>query len=137
MAADLPNELIELLEKLVLEGSAFSDNRNLQNLLILTAIKADQTRVMDYIQRLDNFDAPDIANIAVGSELYEEAFFIYKKYEQFSDAMSVLVNNLRTLDRAAEFAERVDQGDVWSKLAKAQIDSGLVKESIGMILFIC
>jgi ABC-type uncharacterized transport system permease subunit len=39
MAADLPNELIELLEKLVLEGSAFSDNRNLQNLLILTAIK--------------------------------------------------------------------------------------------------
>jgi clathrin heavy chain len=39
MAAELPNELIELLEKLVLEGSAFSDNRNLQNLLILTAIK--------------------------------------------------------------------------------------------------
>jgi clathrin heavy chain len=131
MAADLPNELIELLEKLVLEGSAFSDNRNLQNLLILTAIKADQTRVMDYIQRLDNFDAPDIANIAVGSELYEEAFFIYKKYEQFSDAMSVLVNNLRALDRAAEFAERVDQSDVWSKLAKAQLDGGLVKEAIG------
>ena len=41
MQADLPNELIELLEKIVLENSAFSDNRNLQNLLILTAIKAD------------------------------------------------------------------------------------------------
>lgn len=39
MAAELPNELIELLEKLVLEGSAFSDNRNLQNLLVLTAVK--------------------------------------------------------------------------------------------------
>ncbi len=39
MAADLPNELIELLEKIIVEGSAFSDNRNLQNLLILTAIK--------------------------------------------------------------------------------------------------
>jgi clathrin heavy chain len=39
MAADLPNELIELLEKIVIEGSAFADNRNLQNLLILTAIK--------------------------------------------------------------------------------------------------
>lgn len=39
MAAELPNELIELLEKIILEGSAFSDNRNLQNLLILTAIK--------------------------------------------------------------------------------------------------
>ncbi|RKO96471.1 hypothetical protein CAUPRSCDRAFT_4164, partial [Caulochytrium protostelioides] len=68
MEADLPNELIELLEKLVLEGSAFSDNRNLQNLLILTAVKADKSRVMDYVQRLSNFDAPDIASIAVRSE---------------------------------------------------------------------
>lgn len=39
MAADLPHELIQLLEKLVLEGSSFNENRNLQNLLILTAIK--------------------------------------------------------------------------------------------------
>ncbi len=41
MTADLPNELIELLEKIVLESknTDFSENRNLQNLLILTAIK--------------------------------------------------------------------------------------------------
>ena len=44
MTADLPNELIELLEKIVLQSSEFSDNKNLQNLLILTAIKADKTR---------------------------------------------------------------------------------------------
>lgn len=41
MAADLPKELIELLEKLVLEGATFNDNKNLQNLLILTAIKVN------------------------------------------------------------------------------------------------
>jgi clathrin heavy chain len=56
MTADLPHELIELLEKIVLQNSAFSGNPNLQNLLILTAIKADKSRVMDYINRLDNFD---------------------------------------------------------------------------------
>jgi clathrin heavy chain len=39
MNADLPSELIELLERIVLQGSDFSDNKNLQNLLILTAIK--------------------------------------------------------------------------------------------------
>lgn len=39
MTADLPNELIELLEKIVLDSSVFSDHRNLQNLLILTGIK--------------------------------------------------------------------------------------------------
>ncbi|KAJ3054850.1 hypothetical protein HK097_000656 [Rhizophlyctis rosea] len=130
MAADLPNELIELLEKLVLEGSAFSDNRNLQNLLILTAIKADKTRVMDYINRLDNFDAPDIANIAVGSDLYEEAFAIYNKYSQHVEAVTVLLSNLGHIDRAYEYAEKVDQSEVWTKLGKAQLDQVLVKEAI-------
>ena len=81
MAADLPNELIEWLEKIVLENSVFSDHRNLQNLRTLTAIKADKTKVMEYINQLDNCDAPDIANIAIGSELYEEAFAIFKKFE--------------------------------------------------------
>ena len=49
--------------------------------MILTAIKADKTKVMEYINRLDNYDAPDIANIAIGAELYEEAFAIFKKFE--------------------------------------------------------
>ncbi len=44
-------------------------NRNLQNLLILTAIKADKSKVMEYIDRLDNYDAPDIANIAIQSQV--------------------------------------------------------------------
>ncbi|KAI8917358.1 hypothetical protein BC831DRAFT_485343 [Entophlyctis helioformis] len=134
MAADLPNELIELLEKLVLEGSAFSDNRNLQNLLILTAIKADKTRVMDYIKRLDNYDAPDIANIAVGSELYEEAFTIYNKYEQFVNGITVLITNIQSIDRAYEYAEKVDLSEVWSKLAKAQLDHLQVHEAIDSYL---
>jgi clathrin heavy chain len=134
MAADLPNELIELLEKLVLDGSAFSDNRNLQNLLILTAVKADKTRVMDYVTKLDNYDAPDIANIAVGSELYEEAFTIYKKYDQHVNAVVVLISNLDNLHRAEEYAERVEMPEVFSKVAKAQLDKSFVKEAIGIFV---
>lgn len=63
--------------------------RNLQNLLILTAIKADRTRVMEYISRLDNYDAPDIANIAISSELFEEAFAIFKKFDVNTSAVQV------------------------------------------------
>ncbi len=134
MAADLPHELIQLLEKLVLEGSTFNENRNLQNLLILTAVKADKTRVMDYIKRLDNFDAPDIANIAIGSELFEEAFTIYTKYEQHSDAATVLLVHLKDIPRALEFAERVDTPDVWSKLGKAQLDTSNISGAIDSYL---
>ncbi|XP_070571438.1 clathrin heavy chain 1 [Ptychodera flava] len=130
MTADLPNELIELLEKIVLESSVFSDHRNLQNLLILTAIKADRTRVMEYINRLDNYDAPDIANIAIGSELYEEAFAIFKKFDVNTSAIQVLIEHVKNLDRAYEFAERCNEAAVWSQLARAQLNEGMVKEAI-------
>lgn len=130
MTADLPNELIELLEKIVLDNSVFSDHRNLQNLLILTAIKADRTRVMEYINRLDNYDAPDIANIAINNQLYEEAFAIFKKFDVNTSAIQVLIDQVNNLDRAYEFAERCNEPAVWSQLAKAQLKQGLVKEAI-------
>lgn len=69
--------------------------RNLQNLLILTAIKADRTRVMEYINRLENYDAPDIANIAISNELFEEAFAIFRKFDVNTSA--VQVRHLRIL----------------------------------------
>ncbi|XP_065909269.1 clathrin heavy chain 1-like [Dysidea avara] len=130
MMADLPNELVELLEKMILGKSAFADNRNLQNLLILTAIKADQSRVMKYIDCLDNFDAPDIANIAISTELYEEAFAIFKKQKVNSSAIDVLIAHIDDMSRASEFAEQCDELAVWSVLARAQLNKGMVKESI-------
>ena len=130
MTADLPNNLIELLEKIVLDNSVFSEHRNLQNLLILTAIKADRTRVMDCINRLENYDAPDIANIAISNQLYEAAFSIYKKFEVNTSAIQVLIDHIKNLDRAYEFAERCNEPGVWSLLANAQIRQGLVKEAV-------
>ncbi|KAJ3604235.1 hypothetical protein NHX12_028976 [Muraenolepis orangiensis] len=130
MTADLPNELIELLEKIVLDNSVFSEHRNLQNLLILTAIKADRTRVMEYINRLDNYDAPDIANIAISNELFEEAFAIFKKFDVNTSAIQVLIEHIQNLDRAYEFAENCNEPAVWSQLATAQLQRDLVKEAI-------
>lgn len=99
-------------------------------MLILTAIKADRTRVMEYINRLDNYDAPDIANIAITNELYEEAFAIFKKFEVNTSAIQVLIDNVKNLDRAYEFAERCNDPAVWSQLGRAQLNENMVKEAI-------
>ena len=99
-------------------------------MLILTAIKADKNKVMEYIDRLDNYDAPDIANIAIQSQLYEEAFAIFKKFEVNSSAVQVLIENVSNLDRAYEFAERCNEPAVWTQLGKAQLQQNLVKEAI-------
>lgn len=142
MAADMPEELIELLERIVLQGSEFAQNKNLQNLLILTAIRANREKVMEYINRLDNYDGTDIAKIAASetNELYEEALTIYIKFGKKSSgdeqvghhvaAMEVLVDKIRDLERGKELAERVNQNDVWSKLAKAQLEAQLIAEAI-------
>jgi clathrin heavy chain len=141
LQCDLPGELIELLERLVLQGSDFSDNKNLQNLLIFTAIRANKEKVMEYINRLDNFDGPAIAKMAASEEhgLYEEALTVYIKFGKASTgdeqnqhhiaAMEVIVDLIKDMDRAKEFAERVNINTVWSKLGQAQLSSN-VAESI-------
>ena len=143
LAAEMQVELIELLDRIVLQGSDFSDNRNLQNLLILTAVKCDQDRVMEYINRLDNFDGPEIAKIAVGEqyELFEEAIVIYNKFAKVAAddaekeslnvaAMEVMVDKMKALERAKEFAERVNVNACWSKLATAQLGEGMITDAI-------
>lgn len=127
---DLPSELIELLEKIILEPSAFSENNNLQNLLILTAVKADKGRVMDYINRLNNYDGQDIAQIAIDNGLYEEAFEVYKKSNAHTDAINVLIEHIVSIDRAYAYADRVDLAEVWSRLGKAQLDGLRISDSI-------
>eukprot|EP01084_Bolivina_argentea_P138014 243054_1 len=107
MNADLSNELFALLERIVLSNSAeynFHNNKNLQNLLILTAIKADPTRVAGYIDLLDNYDGLDLAAICVSETygLYEEGFLIYKKFERGVEAIKVLLYDLKDIQRGHE-----------------------------------
>ena len=128
--ADLPAELIELLEKIILEPSPFSDNGSLQNLLMLTAAKADKGRLMDYIHKLSDFNSEEIANMCIEQGLYEEALEIYKKVENHAAAANVLVDHIVSIDRAQDYAEQVELPEVWSKVAKAQLDGLRVTDSI-------
>ena len=128
--ADLPAELIELLEKIILEPSPFSDNGSLQNLLMLTAAKADKGRVMEYINRLSGYNAEEIANMCISQGMFEEAFEIYKKEDNHLAATGVLVEHIVSIDRAQEYAERVEIPDVWSKVAKAQLDGVRISDAI-------
>ena len=134
LAADLPIELIELLEKIVLEPSAFSDNSNLKKLLMLTAIRADKGKVLSYIDRLEGFDVPEIASIAIEHGLYEEAFTLYRKHQMHLEAINVLVEYVVSIDRASQYANKVNEPVVWSRLGKAQLDGLRIKDAIGQSL---
>ena len=127
---DLPVELIELLEKIVLEPSPFSDNGSLQNLLIFTATKADKSKVMDYIHQLNEYTTTEVADICIEVGLYEEAFEVYKKIDDHPKAVNVLVEHIVSIDRAQEYGERVELPEVWSRVAKAQLDGLRISDAV-------
>ena len=130
--AGLQAELIELLEKIILNNSSFSSNPNLQILLLITSIKTESARhrVMDYIHRLDNFDGIVVGEVAVEYDMYEEAFTAYKKFDHHEEAMGVLIDNICDMERAAEYAAKTDLPIVWSTLGAAQLKNGLVADAI-------
>ncbi|KAG9395516.1 Clathrin heavy chain [Carpediemonas membranifera] len=134
MKADIPDDLIALLERIVLESqgkSDFASHASLQNLLVLTAIKTGaEERVMNYIQVLTNFDGAEMASIAVDTELFDVGFAIYSKFGLHVEAIRVLIKNKADIDAAATFAAEVDVPKVWSALAAAQLEAGLVTEAV-------
>lgn len=130
MSNDLKLELIELLEKIVLEPSPFSDNVALQGLLLLSAIKYEPSKVRRYIDKLENYDADEIATLCNEHDLKEEAFEIYDKHQMYSKALAVLVVNIMSLDRAASYVEKIDTKELWSQLGAAQLDGLRIPDAI-------
>jgi len=128
--ADMPTELIEVLEKIILEPSPFSDNANLQNLLMLTACKSDRSKVANYIQNLTAYTPDDIAQQCIDVGMYEEAFLIYKKHGNHASAANVLVEHIVSIDRAKDYADQVDIPEVWSRVGKAQLDGLRVSDAV-------
>ncbi|KAG9442156.1 hypothetical protein H6P81_018010 [Aristolochia fimbriata] len=104
--ADLPHEPLVLLEKIVLQNSAISGNFN---------------------PRLNNFGGPAIGDVAVDAAIYEVAFPIFKKFNLNVREVNVLLDNLRSIERAVEFDFRVKEDAVWIHSVKAYLDSNCRK----------
>ncbi|KAI5421086.1 hypothetical protein KIW84_044796 [Lathyrus oleraceus] len=115
--ANLEEKHVQLLERHKKIHDGIDDMKksifqNRKNLLILTVIKTNSSRVMDYINRLDNFDGPQVGDMAVEAQLYEEAYAISKMFNLNDQAVNVLLDNIHSIDRAVEFAFRVEEDTV-------------------------
>jgi hypothetical protein len=112
------NLLIELIEKITLEPLPFSDNKNLQKLLMLTAIQSHEAKVDRYVSKLENYDHLEIAHNL-------------QEYNKHALTMSIPVEHIVSIERVLDYANKVDIPEVWNRLAKAQLDGLRIKGSIG------
>jgi len=76
---------------------------------------------MKYIKQMDNFDFEDISNLCISSGLYEEAYESLMKGKKYSQAVTLLTEQLHDLPRAFALAERLDDLEVWRAVGKAQM----------------
>ncbi|ELP92102.1 clathrin heavy chain, putative [Entamoeba invadens IP1] len=131
---DLPNDLIDLLDKLVTQNPEYANNPTLQKLLIQTSIKAAPNRVMDYIRKLKDYDAEEIGQSCIDDSLFEEAYEVYTKFDLKELAMDVLLRDIKDLTRAKDFADRSKMPLLYKKLGEAQLDEFKVKDAITSLL---
>lgn len=133
MNADMTHELTALLDQIVVHGE-FRKNRFLENLLIMSAIRARRDKVMEYVNNLQDYDAQDIANIASGSELHEVAFTVYDKHNFKKEAITVIVHDLKDLPRARAYAAKADVAPVWTVLGQHLLQELEVSEAIDALI---
>jgi clathrin heavy chain len=88
-------------------------------LLLLTAIRADKGKMVGYINKLENYGASEIAEIAAEHGLHEESLTIY---DQHAMTITVLVEYIVPIDHALDFANKVNKPKVWRRLAKVHLD---------------
>jgi len=130
MDAQIPMQLLGLLEKIVLESPLFQNNTSLQNLLIITAMKSDTTRVMTYVTRLGDYTWEKICEGLVREQLYDEAIAAYKKFGQNVEAVRVMLHYTDSIQMASDWAKHCDEPSVWGEVARAQLGKGEICDSI-------
>lgn len=133
MSAEMTAELTSILEQIVLRGR-FRKNRFLENLLIISAIRARQDKVMEYVSALENYDASEIAQAASNAGLHEVALTVYDKHGMKKEAAIVLMRDLKDSSRGRLYAEKCDTPAVWSVLGEYLLQADELHEAIDALI---
>ncbi|KAG5489303.1 hypothetical protein GH5_00170 [Leishmania sp. Ghana 2012 LV757] len=133
MNANLTEELTSLLGQIVMHGR-FRKNRFLENLLIMSAVRARKDKVMEYVTTLEDYDAPDIAHIASGAGMHEVAFVVYTRHNMKKEAITVLLQDMNDVSRGRAFAQKTDNAVVWSVLGEYLVKQDEVHEGIECLI---
>lgn len=148
IAADLSKVLVSFLERIIYSAdenelglanpeerlsTKYGQNKSLQNLLLLTAIKSAPEKVLSHLERLDKYDAADVAKACANQKLWEEAFLAWRSCTPPDNASAVkCLLELGDKDRAVAFCEEVNERAVWSVLGRALLryDPSLVQQAV-------
>ncbi|TKR64767.1 hypothetical protein L596_025252 [Steinernema carpocapsae] len=113
-------ELLDVLEGAIQKRGM--EARNFQNLLLMSAARINSPKIHKYIEELNNYDAPEIANVLMEAGCYEEAFKVYVKFEVHDKAMRVLLDKVGDISRGYQYAIECDKPPIWMQMGRAFLE---------------
>ena len=133
MKAEMTQELTAILDQVVVHGQ-FQKNKYLENLLLISAIKSTPAKVMEYVNKLENYDPLEIGPMAVEAELFEAAYTVYHKNDMKKEAVAVLLNNLNDVYRGRAYAVDAKLPAVWTVLGLYLLRNDDVHDAIEALI---
>ncbi|KAL0237254.1 hypothetical protein PCE1_000651 [Barthelona sp. PCE] len=131
-----PINLIKLLERVILRPTVFSDNEDLQTLLMGYAINNKSDSIMEYVETMDKYNIGKISKLAIKANLFEEAFRMNVRFERYQDALKILLKNIEDYERALEFVQKYNEVEHHKILGAYQIKRGLLIDAVSSFLLI-
>jgi len=116
-------KLIKLLQRILLGVvlHPFKNHPSLQTMLITSILKSSKPeRLSELLPALNYFDGRETVSMAIRLGHLEEALQIAKQLKEHLLGIEILVNHMDDMVRAFDFANTVDEPEVWKFVGKAQ-----------------
>ena len=89
-------------------------------------IETQNKKLKQYLQELPVLDFVKISDHLRELSLYEEAFLVLKNGKFYVQACAVLLNDIKDMSRALQFAQSVDNSQVWRMIGTSHLLSTAV-----------
>ncbi|XP_055377491.1 vacuolar protein sorting-associated protein 41 homolog [Condylostylus longicornis] len=83
--------------------------------------KFDNKLLLSFLKRSNNYPIQEALDICKRESFYEEMVYLLERMGNTSEALNIIVQKLKDIDKAIEFCKRLGDSDLWSDLIKESL----------------
>ncbi|KAF4966290.1 hypothetical protein FSARC_6023 [Fusarium sarcochroum] len=110
----------ENVDRLVMDSQSLVDN--FADLAVHLFATFDQTLLMEYLKTSVSYTFDKAVQECETFSYYDELVFLYSKTGQMKRALYLIIDRLKNVHKAIEFAKEQDDPDLWEDLLKYSMD---------------
>lgn len=84
--------------------------------------KYDSKKLLSFLKRSNNYRMQEALDICKREFFYEEMVYLLGRIGNTSEALSIIIHNLKNIQTAIEFCKEHDDMDLWNDLINQSLD---------------